>query len=91
MGAYNGKIVHFRNNDYCHPLLVTDDQAPDYHQDISGLQFDAGPGNVGAMITMRVDVEHDSIEEVEGSQMATFTNNTWHYDTECRAYYSQGL
>lgn len=88
MGYLNGKVVHYRAGDYCHAMIVTDDQAPTYHQDVTGIQIDPGPGGTGASLTVRADAEHDVIEQDEnGSGIAVFTDNTWHYDTECRSYY----
>lgn len=87
MGFKNGQIVHYRANEICSPLIITDDQSPNYDQDISGIQFSPGPLNEGATLTFRADTEHDSIVEIEGNYVASFDEGTWHYVSECRDMY----
>lgn len=89
MGFKNGQMVHYRSSNTCFPLVITDDQAPNYDQDVTGIQFAPGPLNEGAALTLRVDIEHDSIVEVEGNLMAEFNEGTWHNQGECRDMYGQ--
>jgi hypothetical protein len=88
MGLMNGKIVHYRAGDICHPLLLTDDGHPNYNQVVSGLQIDPGPLNEGASFIMRVNVDHDTLEETPLGNAALWTDGTWHQDNECRDAFS---
>lgn len=87
MGYMNGDRVHYWDapSGRCIPLMITDDHAPEYNDVVSGVLIEAGPVNgAPAVLTTRLDVEHDD-DELTEKEMSTVTktHSTWHHPQEC--------